>query len=132
MNPKAVVTCLPTRDLERSLEFYRGCFRVPDLAIEEGMLVVELGNLSLFIMSQESFEDYTDTIGSSAGYPGQELQVIHSCAVENQAELDHVFATAAEYGGSVAKPLHTNQWDQEVGYIRDPDGHVWELVKVAE
>lgn len=132
MNPKAVVTCLPSRDLERSLVFYRECFGLPDLAIEEGMIVIELGNLSLFVMSESSFQEYTETIGLSAGVPQESLQVLHSCAIEDRAELDRVFSTAEQFGGTVAKPIHTNKWGQEIGYIRDPDGHMWELVKVGD
>lgn len=130
MKPKSVVTCLPTRDLEESVKFYRDCFGVEDLQMEDGMMVIELGNLSLFVMNQESYEQYTRQIGLGVGYPQDTAQILHSCAVDDRDALCHALATAEEHGGSVAKPLGKNEWGQEVGYVRDPDGHIWELVLV--
>lgn len=131
MRPRSVVTCLPSRNLEQSLMFYRDCFQLPDLKIEEDTLEIELGNLSLFVMSVESFEQYTQPIGMSAGFPRDKTEVIHSCAVDVPEDLDHIFATAEGFGGSIAKAMHTSEWGQELGYIRDPDGHLWEMVLVA-
>lgn len=130
MKPKSVVTCLPTRDLEMSLAFYRDCFGIDDLQIEDGMMVIELGNLSLFVMSHDAFEQYTRQIGVVADYPWEAAQTLHSCAIADIAVFDHVFATAFECGGSVAKPPGKNAWGQHMGYVRDPDGHIWELVLV--
>ncbi|MEX0748968.1 MAG: hypothetical protein WD467_02275 [Candidatus Saccharimonadales bacterium] len=72
MEPKSVVTCIPSRDLDKSLEFYKKCFQLEALEIEEETIVIELANLSLFVMGQE------------------------------------------------------------VAYVQDPDGHVWELVHVMK
>lgn len=130
MKPKSVVTCIPSANLERSLKFYSGCFRLEDLAIDEGMIVIELGNLSLFVMSQQTFEQYTSKIGITAEFPGSSAQVLHACAVDDPAMVNHLFATAEAFGGTIAQSMHMNEWGQQAGYLRDPDGHVWEIVQV--
>lgn len=132
MKPKSVVTCLPSRNLEKALTFYSECFKLDELKIEEEMITIELGNLSLFVMSHESFEQYTNQVGLGAGYPREGTQLLHSCAIDDVATLEHVFSTAEQFGGSVAKSMHLNEWGQNIGYVRDPDGHVWELVLIAD
>lgn len=130
MKPKSIVTCLPSRDLDKSLNFYRKSFHIETSEIEEGMFIVELANLSLFVMSQKAYVQYTKKISLGAGYPDSLLQCIHSCAVEDKAAIDHVFASAEKYGGSIAQPMQENEWGQQSGYVRDPDGHVWEIVQI--
>lgn len=133
MKPKSVVTCLPTQNLQKALTFYSECFRLKDLKIEDNsQLTIELANLSLFIMSQEAYEQYTQKVGLRAEYPQVGLQVIHSCAVDDSAVLEHIFASAQQFGGTVAQPLGKNEWGQNAGYIQDPDGHVWEIVQVEK
>lgn len=131
MKPKSVVTCLPTENLDRALDFYRGCFRLEGLVVEEGMIVIELGNLSLFIMGREPYEQYTSKIGLQAGFAQDGLQVLHSCAIDKASTIEHIFSTSEQFGGSVAQPMLLNEWGQHAGYVRDPDGHVWEIVLVA-
>lgn len=130
MKPKSVVTCVPSKDLDKSLNFYRKSFNIQTSEIEEEMFTIELANLSLFVMSQVAYEKYTKKISLGAGYPDSLLQCLHSCAVEDRAAINHVFATVEEYGGSIAQPMQENEWGQQAGYVRDPDGHTWEIVQI--
>lgn len=133
MQPKSIVTCLPTQSLEKALTFYSECFKLEGLAIEDNsQITIELANLSLFLMSQEAYEHYTKKVNLRAGYPQDNLQVIHSCAVSDSAIIEHLFATAEQFGGTVAGQMQKNEWGQNTGYIRDPDGHIWEITQVAE
>jgi uncharacterized protein len=132
MKPKSIVTCLPTRNLEKSITFYSECFKLEGLKIEDDTIAIELANLSLFVMSQESYEQYTLEAGLRAGYPQDSVQGLHSCGVEDSAMIEHLFATAHQFGGTVAGQMRQNKWGQNAGYIRDPDGHVWEIVQITE
>lgn len=131
MKPKSVVTCLPSKDLDVSLHFYRNVFNIEIPEIEEGMFTVELANLSLFVMSQQAYEQYTQKIALATGYPNSLLQCMHSCAIDDKSTIHHIFANAEKYAGSVAQPMQENEWGQQAGYVRDPDGHVWEIVQVT-
>jgi uncharacterized protein len=132
MKPRSIVTCLPSRNLEKSLRFYSECFKLDDLKIEEEILTIELANLSLFVMGQEAYEQYTQKVNLRAGYPQDSVQALHSCGVEDSAMIAHLFATAEQFGGTVAGHMRHNEWGQNAGYLRDPDGHLWEIVQIAE
>lgn len=123
---------MPTQDLEKALAFYEGCFKLDNLTIEDGMITVELANLSMFIMDQDSYNQYAQKAGLRADYPKDNLQSLHSCAVEDPAMIEHLFTTADTYGGTVAQSVQKNEWGQNAGYLRDPDGHLWEIVQVAK
>lgn len=112
--------------------FYKECFKLDDLAIEDSTITIELANLSMFVMSQDSYEQYTQKAGLQTSYPADALQVLHSCAIEDTTMVEHFFATAEQYGGAVAQPMQKNEWGQDAGYIRDPDGHLWEIVQIAK
>lgn len=101
------------------------------LTIEDEIITIELANLSLFLMSKNAYEQYTHKFGFAAEYPDRALQCLLSCAVEDKAVIEHVFSSAQQFGGSVLQPVAVNEWDQEVGYVQSPDGHVWEIVHIA-
>lgn len=130
MKPIGVVTCIPSMNLEKSLGFYKDCFKLPDLAIEEEMFTIELNGLSLFVMSRNAFESYTRLVGRPVAFPQTSVGTIFSCAIDDKDVIDGILATAKGHGGEAVQPLKPNQWGQDVAYVRDPDGHVWELVLV--
>lgn len=130
MHPKGVVSCLPSRDLDVALDFYRRCFKLDLPEAEDDILTIELGNLSLFLMGRSAYEGYTKKAGLSAHLPEHSVQCLHSCAVSDRDMIEHVFATAESCGGTVAQPMRENEWGQQAGYVRDPDGHLWEIVQV--
>ena len=130
MNPIGVVTCIPSTDLEASLRFYQDCFQLPDLAIEEDMFTIELSGLSLFIMGRDSFESYTKLVSLPAHFPQTSAGAIFSCAIDDRTEIERILDSAGGAGGEAVQHLQPNQWGQDVAYVRDPDGYVWELVLV--
>jgi len=50
---------MPVQQLDKTLSFYKNVFGLPDLQVEEGMITVELPNLSLFLMEKGDFESYS-------------------------------------------------------------------------
>ena len=130
MNPIGVVTCIHSTDLEASLRFYRDCFQLVDLAIEDDMFTIELNGLSLFMMSRETFESYSNLVSLPPHFPKTSVGSIFSCAIDHQGEIERILASAGEAGGEAVQNLQQNQWGKDVAYVRDPDGYVWELVLV--
>jgi predicted lactoylglutathione lyase len=126
VHPVTVVVCLPVKDPEQSLRFYRDGLGLATPGIEDGIIVFELPNLSLFLIERGEYARYIERAGlaSRAPVPGA---VVVSCAIGNKDEVDDTLGRAAEAGGSVPGPagLYDGSY---TGYFSDPDGHLWELV----
>ncbi|WP_344682772.1 VOC family protein [Saccharopolyspora taberi] len=120
------IVSLPVADPERSLRFYRDGLGLPTPGIDEGIIVFELPNLSLFLIEYGEYEKYTSRAGVAPGAPVAGACVI-SCAIGSKEELDGILGQAAAAGGSVPRPA--GEYDGSyMGYFSDPDGHLWELV----
>ena len=128
MNPRTVVVSLPVTDPERSLRFYRDGLglSVPD--VEDGILTVELPNLSLFLIEAGPYQSYLDRAGVSR--PAETAGAcILSCAMGTRGEIDDLVSRAQASGGKAQSPAeHDGSY---TAYLHDPDGHVWELVHNA-
>lgn len=127
MNIKRVVTCLPTKDPQRSLDFYQNCLGFTSV-IDGNIVTVETANLDLFLIEEKEFAEYLTAANQSAYFPEHAAQLIFSLAVERREEIENVLRQTTEYKGKVVQTLKVNKWQQEVCYIQDPDGHLFEIV----
>lgn len=129
MNIRTAIVCLPTQNLDNSLTFYKNVFNLPDIQIEEGMITVELPNLSLFLMEMNAFETYSRRAGRGVLLPKDNVGAIISCALQNKEDVDSALENARTYGGTVTNKASVDDaFGGYIGYISDPDGHLWELV----
>lgn len=126
VQPVTVVVSLPVADLDRSLRFYRDGLGIPAADVDEGGIVFELPNLSLFLIEAGEYARYVDRAGLVA--PGAAAGAcVLSCAIGSRAEVDETVMRAAAAGGSAPRPAA--EYDGSyIGYFGDPDGHLWELV----
>lgn len=123
------VLCLPVAELQRTLAWYRGVFGFSDAQIDGDMIALELPNLSLFLMTKESYESYTKKANRHALMPGVSAPAVMSCAVETKEDVDQALAKTEAHGGASAGPAAIDaESGGYTGYITDPDGHLWELV----
>lgn len=81
MNIRATIVCLPIQNLYNTLTFYKNVFGLPDIQIEEGMITVELPNLSLFLMEKNAFETYSRKASRGVQLPKDNVGAIISCAL---------------------------------------------------
>lgn len=129
MRVKTTVVCLPVTDLQRSLGFYRAFLERDDAKADGDTIVLELPNLSLFLMQRDGFEAYSRKAGRTALLPGADAPAIISCAVETREDVDRALERAQGHGGSHAgQPALDPAWGGYIGYATDPDGHLWEIV----
>lgn len=136
MEPRINVITLAVQDLERALRFYRD-----GLGFSSGRIVGSEwtdeatgahGAIALFelegglILSLYPREDLARDAGIGAGGPDSgELslgQLVHS-----RGEVDRLLRTA-EAAGATITPAHDRPWGIYSGYLRDPDGHLWEVI----
>ncbi len=122
-----MIVALPVADLERSHRFYREGLGVDASEIDGGMFVIELPNLSLFLMSQQDYAGYAERAGSATSGAPVPGGCIFSAAMGSRAEVDEAVAGAERTGGSIPGPARELDGGY-LGYLSDPDGHVWELV----
>lgn len=129
MHIRTSIVCLPVQNLEKSLTFYKNVFGLPDIQIEEGMITVELPNLSIFLMESAVFETYSQKAGRSVHLTKDHVGSIISCAVMSKDDVDTALENAEKYGGSApVKAKNDELYGGYMGYISDPDGQLWELV----
>lgn len=129
MKVKTTVLCLPVTDLQKTLDFYKGVFGFSDAQIDGDMVALELPNLSLFLMTIESYESYTKKADRRALMPGVSAPAVMSCAVETKEDVDQALGKTEAHGGAFAGPAAIDAVSGGyTGYITDPDGHLWELV----
>ena len=127
MKPTTMIVALPVADLDRSLRFYREGLGVDASDIDGGMFVIELPNLSLFLMNQEDYAGYAERTGTATGGAPAPGGCIFSAAIGSRAEVDEALAGAERAGGSIPGPAQELDGGY-MGYLGDPDGHLWELV----
>lgn len=125
MQPTAVVVCLPVSDLDRSLRFYRDGLALSTPGIDEYMIAFELPNLSLFLIESSQYQTYLDRAGVARPAIVSGACVL-SCAIAAKGQVDEIVSHAQDAGGS-AQPAGELDGSY-IGYVLDPDGHVWELV----
>lgn len=127
MKPKTVVVSLPVTDLERTLRFYRDGLGLEIPGIDEGIIVIELPDPSLFLMDRQEFGTYAGYGGATdAGRPSPGA-CIFSCAIGSRDEVDRTIDQGVRAGGTAPGPAQERDGSY-IGYISDPDGHLWELV----
>ncbi|PPL04863.1 VOC family protein [Parapedobacter indicus] len=129
MKIRTTVVCLPVRNLERTLAFYRNALGFSDATNDEGTIVLELPNLSLFLMEKNAFETYSMKARRVAQFPNDGAGVVISCAVETKEEVDTTLEKVLGYGGAVPGGASKDETSGGyIGYFSDPDGYLWELV----
>lgn len=129
MNIRTTVVCLPVQNLDQTVTFYKNVFGLPDIQLEEAMITMELPNLSLFLMEKDAFEAYSKKAGRRVQFPNGNVGTIISCALVSKEEVDRALENAPNYGGGVSgKAMIDETNGGYIGYISDPDGHLWELV----
>lgn len=133
MNIRTTIVCLPVQNSDKTLTFYKNVFGLPNIGIDEGIIILELPNLSLFLMEKTAFESYTKKTGRSAQFPTGNAGVVVSCAMTSKEDIDSTLAKASNFGGTVPIQATVDKPSGGyTGYFCDPDGYLWELVYPIE
>ena len=131
MKPRISVLTLGVANLERSLAFYRDGLGLPT----EGIVGREFehGAVAFFTLSAGlrlaiwAHEDIAHDTGlPKAQISSASFTIGHN--VGSRAEVDEVMKEAVQAGAGIVKPACDTFYGGYAGYVRDPDGHVWEVV----
>lgn len=110
-------------DLQRSLDFYHGTMDIPLKHRAERFAQLDTGATRLGLFTREAM---AETLHQELEPPGS-----RSPGFEIGFKVDDVDAAYAELRAAGAEPVtppETRPWGQRTAYVRDPDGHLVELV----
>lgn len=88
MDIRATVVCLPIHDPGKTLTFYKSVFALSEIQNEEGIITIELPNLSLFLMEKNVYEAYSRKAGRCIRFPTHDIGTIFSCALVSKSDVD--------------------------------------------
>ena len=115
---------LGVADMERARRFY-AAWGWEEAAESQPPEVVfyQLGGqvLGLYPAAMLARDQGRDALAPGSG------SVTLAINLASAAEVDEAFATAAGAGAAVLARPAAQHWGGHVGYLADPDGHVWEL-----
>lgn len=115
-------------DLERARTFYRDGIGLPvdDKPTEDHLAIKLPDGLYLVLILREGFSEFTKLTNQMEAARGVS-ECILSYFGESEEEVDAIMERAEKAGGMVACPPTIQQWGY-AGYIKDPDGHIWEIM----
>jgi catechol 2,3-dioxygenase-like lactoylglutathione lyase family enzyme len=138
MEARIDVITLAVADLDRALAFYReglglhtqgviGTEFVGDDRTPAGAVAMfELrGGLILALYPRTELAKDAN-VALALPTPG-EFSIGH--LVSSKAEVDALLSQAQAAGATITDPPHDRPWGIYSGYFRDPDGHLWEIIR---
>lgn len=132
MNARISCITLAVDDIQKSLTFYRdglGLTTQSDADLAEGADHVPLklpGDLYLVLILRAGFTEFTQ-MTNQTNAPRGSSECILSYFAASKEEVDAILERAAAAGGTVPRQAKDEQWGY-AGYIKDPDGHLWEIM----
>jgi catechol 2,3-dioxygenase-like lactoylglutathione lyase family enzyme len=130
MRPRIAVITLGVDDLGRALQFYRDGLGLPPAGEDTDRDTVTLALLEGVRLALRPRERLALDAGLWPGGPAgppRPPAVALTRAVASRAGVDGVIADAFMAGATVTQPARTTRWGGYAGYVRDPDGHLWEI-----
>lgn len=129
---------LPVRDIAVTRRFYSGVGFEVNEAFSDAHCVCVVVSPTIYVMALDHSR-FADFVSTPIADARQSTQVINCLSMETREETDAFVAAALANGGA----RHTSptrledaegpQGEQMYGAaVSDPDGHVWELLYMAE
>jgi len=129
--PQLSYVTLAVDDLTRAVAFYQQALGLPLIRHSAELAFFDLGAVRLALWGGGRLAIdigwRTDPRGSTPtaadAPPGHSL----SLNVASAAAVAELLQRAASLGGRLVQPATTPAWGGRRGYLRDPDGHLWEI-----
>ncbi len=126
MKPRINIITLAVDNVSKALLFYRDTLGLPTEGMADGAdhIAFELqNNLSLVLYPRTEIARLVNEPLQSKS----SLEFILTYITEDKAEVDAMLKKVALAGGTVLGAPHEHEWGY-VGYFKDPDGHLWEII----
>jgi len=113
---------LAVEDLDRSVRFYRETLGFDQVSDSEAVKGFDLGKIRLDLIDKAVLLEETH-LPTFPDPPGPITLVIE---VE-RAEVDEYVKRLEAAGARIVAPAEDKPLGPRIGYIADPDGHMWEI-----
>ncbi len=123
MQPRISMITLGVRDMERAVKFYRDGLGFPRMESPPAVAFFTLNGSWLGLYGYNELAEDAAVSPQGSGFGG--FALAHN--VHSAAEVDEVIALAEQAGATITKPAQKTFWGGYSGYIKDPDGHLWEI-----
>lgn len=123
MNPRISMITLGVRDMAKAVAFYRDGLGFPQMESPPSVAFFTLNGTWLGLYGHDELAEDAAVSPEGSGFNG--FALAHN--VHSAAEVDAVMALAEQAGATVTKPAQKTFWGGYSGYIKDPDGHLWEI-----
>jgi uncharacterized glyoxalase superfamily protein PhnB len=123
MKPRISMITLGVDDIKKSVEFYEKGLGFHRIDSPPEVAFFDLNGTWLGLYGREALAD-------DAGVPFEpgafnSFALAHNLSSEN--EVDAAFAEAVKAGATSVKEPQKTFWGGYSGYLKDPDGHLWEI-----
>lgn len=121
---------LPVKDLQRSIRFFSqlGLRFDPQYTDDKAACLVVSEHIYAMLITEPLFATFVPNAICDAR---QANEVLIALSRPNRAAVDEMVANAVAAGGSTYRAPKDHGFMYEHGF-RDPDGHIWELLHIAE
>lgn len=123
MQPRISMITLGVDDLDRSIEFYKTGLGFPKMESPPEVAFFTLNGTWLGLYGREALAK--DAMVSSEGSGFNSFALAHNLGSE--VEVDALFSHAVSVGATAVKNPQKVFWGGYSGYLKDPDGHLWEI-----
>jgi catechol 2,3-dioxygenase-like lactoylglutathione lyase family enzyme len=122
------IITLGVRDLARARRFYVEGLGWEVAAEQNQWISFRLGDGSsgLALYPWDHLADDAAVAADGSGFRGVTL----AYGVGTESRVDEVLVEAARAGAKIVKPAQASSWGGYSGHFADPDGHLWEVVKL--
>jgi len=122
MEPRVTLITLGVRDLARSRRFYTDLGWTPTWENDD-VVFFQAGRQAIAIWSRAA-------LAADAGVDDDDAAFTAVALAQNarsMREVDAIVAKAASAGAEVTRAPADTFYGGYAGYVRDPDGHLWEI-----
>lgn len=123
MEQRLSLVTLGVADVARARAFYEALGWKAARASQDGVAFFQLGGMGLSLYSREAIAADADLPPVGEGFSGVTL----AQNLASREAVDALFHEMIFAGGRPLKEPQAIFWGGYVGFVADPDGHVWEL-----
>jgi uncharacterized glyoxalase superfamily protein PhnB len=115
---------LGVRDLARSIAFYQAIGWEQSGGVEGEVAFFQLGNVAIALWGVDDLAaDAEVAPRTSTEFRGVSIAI----NAESTAGVDRMYDAFLSAGATSLKPPRSTDWGGYLGYVADPDGHLWEV-----
>ncbi|SMO58716.1 VOC family protein [Fodinibius sediminis] len=124
MEQRLTLITLGVRNLAKMRAFYKNVFGWSPLdSSNEEIVFFQLNGVQLALFGWKDLTEDAAVSARGKGFRG--FSLAHN--LQSEKEVDDLFDTLKTRGAHVVKPPEKTSWGGYSGYIKDPEGNLWEI-----